>query len=191
LYTRDAIIDISRYSTLARRIDGVVLTVDPLDSKKYALPADFVSEITVECPAEAYLEPRQAQIGRKFRSSILVPTFYRIDGAFIYLNAPAGAQEVKISYYGLHPYPASVADTTFVLTIPQRDMELVRLYVVGRVMSWMRQQQSKLDRFKVAGGARDDNPLFPETNNNERTYEAALYERFPTGAVLLFRPKSR
>lgn len=188
-YTRDAITDISRYPALARRFDSVPLAMDAQNNLKYALPSDFISEITVECPEGTFLEPRRPQIGRTFKPSGRLYSYYT-DGAFLYLNAPAGVSPVKISYYGLHPFPMSEMDAEFTFTIPPKDMELVRLYVSGRVLTWLRQQQSKLDRFKVSGGARDDNPIFPETITNERTYEVALAERLPAGAVMLYRPKA-
>jgi hypothetical protein len=188
-YTRDALTDISRYPALARRFDGVLLAVDTQNNRKYALPSDFISEITVECPEGTCLEPRRPQLGRTFKPGVRLFSYY-VDGAFMYLNAPAGVSPVKISYYGLHLFPTSETDVDFVFTVPSRDMELLRLYVTGRVFAWIRQQQSKLDRFKVSGGARDDNPLFPETMTNERTYEIALAERLPAGAVMLYRPRT-
>lgn len=207
-YTRDAVIDISRYSSLARRVDRVVLTVDPGNSRKFALPSDFLSEIFVECPLDTTLEPRLTQIGAKYHASKL--SSYFVDRTNVYLNGdPSG--DVVLTYLASHPYPASATTTTtttamdggfevtstvvvptvFTFTIPQKDIELMRLYVLGRVLKYMRVQQSKLDRFKVGGGARDDNPIFPETLDLEKTYDEALSERLPSGAVLLYRPEKR
>jgi len=200
-YTRDAIIDISRYPSLARRVDRVTLVVDPANPRKFVLPTDFLSEIFVECPLNTVLEPRLTQIGTKTYQGKLA-TYYA-DRTNVYLNGdPTG--NVVLTYLASHPYPATattttvtgvapdqvttVAPTVFTFTIPQKDIELLRLYVIGRVLKWMRVQQSKLDRFKVGGGARDDNPIFPETIDLEKTYDVAIAERMPSGGVLLYRP---
>ena len=185
-YTRDAIIDISRYPSLARRVDRAVLAVDPENPRKFALPVDYLSEIFVECPLDTILEPRQLQIGSHFHTSSRLST-YSIDRANLYLNGDP-TSDVYLTYLASHPYPANAADGSFVFTIPQKEMDLVRLYALGRVLKWMRVQQSKLDRFKVGGGARDDNPIFPETLDLEKTYTEALNERLPSGGVLLYRP---
>lgn len=184
-YTRDAIIDISRYPSLARRVDRVTLTVDPVDPCKFVLPDDFLSELYVECPLDTVLEPRQMKLGQRRISGRL--STYFTDRAYLYLNGvPTG--DVVLTYLASHPYPANADDLTFVFTNPQRDNELVRLYVLGRVLKWMRVQQSKLDRFKATSGARDDNPMFPETIDLEKTYDEAISERMPSGGVLLYRP---
>jgi len=189
-YVRDAVIDISRYPALSLRKDDVVLAQDIATKTKFSLPADFVSEVAVQCPVGTFLEPRQARPGVTLSSSTRVQ-FYRVDGERLYLNADPGTNSVTLSYYATHPFPTSETDISFLFTIPDRNIELIGLYVKGRVNEWIRLQGSKLDRFKISGGARDDNPMLVETKSNEKTYAEAIRERIPARSVNLYRPRRR
>ena len=76
---------------------------------------------------------------------------------------------------------------TFELTVPDIDIELIRLFVRGRLFTKMRGKQASLDRFKVGGGKRDDNPISDEVEDLMRDYRDAIATRYRGGAVNLYR----
>jgi hypothetical protein len=196
-YTRDAILDYSSWFPM--RVDGVVLTPDPISAKKCALPADFIDEVSVECPEGTFLERRQSQPGVRYvQSSTLM--FYTKDAGAIYLNADPGDNDVVLAYYATHtippkpveptdpPTPPEEGEEEWEFTVPDVDLELIRMYVVGRVLTYIRTQQSRLDRFKVSSGARDDNPVEPETTDYMLDYDKGIAERRSGGGVRLYKP---
>lgn len=179
LYTKDAVRDYSTW--FPRRNDHLELT---LTNGSYPLPADFLEDIHVECPADTFLEKRYEQPGVTFRKTIR-PAYYYVHGGNLYLSA-ATSDAVFLTYLATHPVPISEADLGFVLTIPEADLELVRLYVKARTIGQLRARQAALDRFKVTG-QRDDNPLLPETGDLMAHYRQAVAQRIRGGLILLHR----
>jgi hypothetical protein len=186
-YCREAVSDYSQFLPL--ELEDVELVQDTVNPKKFLLPADFVDEITVSCPAGRYLEPRRGRLGTKVAVSSR-PLFYHTDGnRYLYLDADPGADTVVLSYKAMHPIPASETDKDFVFTIPDANMELIALYMEGKLNTKIRNSQSRLDRFKIGAGARTDNPMAEEAEDFFDVYRRKLAERLPAQSITLYRPR--
>ena len=182
IYTKDAIRDYSQW--FPKRVDR--LLVAPVDGV-YALPADYVDDVYVECPEDRILERRQEIPGRRY-GSITRPLYYHIQGGNLYLNgSPLDGDNLYLTYDAVHPVPASETDTAFVFTVPDADIELIRLYVRAQVHAQMRSKQARLDRFEPGSGRRDDNPLTPEMSNLMADYNAKIALRIKGRAIKLYR----
>ena len=180
IYTKDAIRDYSLWFPL--RVDSVTL-VESGDG--YSLPEDFVEVISVESPEDTHLEPRLRRPGIRF---LQVPNYYHLDGGILILSAPTES-DVILTYFSEHAVPTTEkTKPTFTFTVPDSDLELIRLYVKAQVHGQMRGKQSRLDRFEKGSGRRDDNPLTPETNSLMRDYLGKIASRSKGGAVKLTRP---
>lgn len=189
VYAKDALRDYSIW--FPRRLDRVELL---LDGDKVSLPADFIEDIQVECPLNTLLERRLDRPGVKYRKHNL---YYFIQGGSLYLSGSplgeggsatgvANSSGLYLTYLASHPVPASSTDTTFVLTVPDSDVELVRLYVKAKIYGLMRSKTATLDRYKPVGD-RQDNPLQPETEDLWGEYYAKIAQRIPGGVISLYR----
>jgi len=181
LYTKDAVRDYSIW--FPKRVDSVTL-VESGDG--YALPDDYYEDITVECPEDTFLERRRGRPGIRFLTKS-TPNLYHIDGGLLYLNG-SPSDDVIFTYFAIHSIPATEKDKTFTFTVPDSDMELLRIYVKAQVHGQMRGKQSRLDRFEPGAGRRDDNPLEPETNSLMNEYYGKIALRAGGGAIVLTRP---
>jgi hypothetical protein len=182
IYTKDAIRDYSQW--FPKRVDRLLIA--PVNGV-YALPADYVDDVYVECPEDRILERRQEIPGRRY-GSITRPLYYHIQGGNLYLNgSPLDGDNLYLTYDAVHPVPASETDTTFVLTVPDADIELIRLYVRAQVHAQMRSKQARLDRFEPGSGRRDDNPLTPEMTNLMADYNSKIALRIKGRAIQLYR----
>ncbi len=179
VFTKDAVRDYSIW--FPRRIDNVELA---LSGSSFPLPTDFIAEIQVEYPIGTFLERRANRPGTRFPNS-KQSLYYFIQGGKLYTAPPNDV--VYLTYLATHPVPASEEDLTFAFTIPEVDLELPRLYVKAQAYTGMRTRQAALDRFKMAG-ARDDNPLMPETADLMADYHEKIAQRIPGGYVSLYRP---
>jgi hypothetical protein len=182
MYAKDAIRDYSEW--FPRRVDRTALT---LSGSSYPLPADFVSDIFVESPVNTFLEKRQERPGTKYSTLNTRPYYYFIDGGNLYLNG-SPRDDVLLTYYATHPVPSAKDDSAFLITVPDSDIELLRLYVKAQVHSQMRGKTSRLDRFEPGSGRRDDNPLLPEYNSLMQEYLSKISERVTGGSIRLYRP---
>lgn len=185
IYVKDALRDYSQHFPIKQRLELVAA------SGACTLPADFMNDITVENPEDSFLERRMARPGVRFKTTGQTPTRYHIQDGELHFNSslPDGAS-VWLTYEARHPVPSAADDLTFVLTVPEDDEELIRLYMRAKALGQTRSSQSSLDRFKP-GGRRDDNPLRPEVTNLMDEYYAKVAERFGGGVVLLYRPGRR
>lgn len=191
------IIDASAdYSThFPYRQDRVTLVLDD-DGLAYVLPTDMICEIFVECPQDSYLEKRRTRPGSIYKETIS-PQFYYIDGGRLYLSA-ASEDAVLLTYYSVHPVPPLIVEPEEEeepeepedLTVPNRDIELIRLYVCGKAHAQMRAKQARLDRFDIGSGRRDDNPLTPEVTNEMQEYLQKINDRKKPGVITLYRSRS-
>jgi hypothetical protein len=182
IYTKDAIRDYSQW--FPKRVDRLLIA--PVNGV-YSLPADYVDDVYVECPEDRILERRQEIPGRRY-GSITRPLYYHIQGGNLYLNgSPLDGDNLYLTYDAVHPVPASETDTTFVLTVPDADIELIRLYVRAQVHAQMRSKQARLDRFEPGSGRRDDNPLTPEMTNLMADYNSKIALRIKGRAIKLYR----
>jgi len=184
-YFRSAIWDVSMY--FPRRFDHVTLEVDEADAKKFGLPDDFISEIVVECPEDNLLLPRRDRPGFK-RTPSTHPLFYEVSGNNLYLDANPGGATVLLSYYGVHGLPVVTTGDDdaitytdgaedpgpFILTVPDRDIELVAIYIKALINQRERTKQSSLDRFKLSTGTRQDNPIAPEVEDYFAEYRSKI-----------------
>lgn len=175
VYTRDAIRDYSTW--FPRRIDRQEIAKT---NGAFPLPSDFVQEIFVESPSETFLKKRTEQPGTRLRTST---TLYTVSGGKLYTDAGG---PVYLTYLALHAVPASETDNTFTFTVPDADIELIRLYVKASCYEQMRSKQASLDRFKLSG-SRDDNPVEPETHNLMIEYQYKISQRIKGGMIKLYR----
>jgi len=178
VFTKDAVRDYSTW--FPRRIDRLELV---LTEGKYPLPLDYIEDIQVECPLDTFLERRLDRPGVKYRRSSL---YYFVQGGSLYLSGAPLGEGPYLTYLASHPVPADVRDTTFTFTVPDSDIELVRLFVKAKVNGQMRQRQAALDRFKPVG-ERTDNPLEPEVDNLWDEYYAKVAQRIRGGVISLYR----
>ena len=182
VYTKDAIRDYSQW--FPKRVDRLLIT--PADSV-YALPADYVDDVLVECPLDRFLERRHEIPGRRY-GSLTRPLYYHIQGGNLYLQGnPLEGDSLYLTYEAIHPIPASETDSPFVFTVPDSDMELIRIYVKAQVHGQMRSKQARLDRFEPGSGRRDDNPLTPELSNIMDDYHEKIATRLRGKVIKLYR----
>lgn len=177
-----------------RRVDGSILTET---DGSYGLPDDFVWDINVQCPSDTFLEKRRPVPGAVFKPTTS-PKFYYIDGGRLYLSAST-TDDVILSYYAIHSIPEPLEEPEdgwpedeppdFTVTVPDRDLELIRLYTCAKAHEQMRGKQARLDRFELGSGKRDDNPMMPETNKQMEEYRKKLAARKKGGVVSLYRPR--
>ena len=187
VFLRDGTVALSEW--LPRDIGRLALTAEVTDPKKFALPVDFIEEYLVECPLDNALTFRSVRPGVR-RSPSVKPLFYWTNTGYLLLDASPGDNAVLLSYYGVHGIPANAEDTTFVLTVPLRDIELLKLYILGRAFQRERSRQSMLDRFKLGSGDRQDNPISPEVNEYFVKYDQKLADRIGGKTVFLSRDRS-
>jgi hypothetical protein len=186
-YLREAVSDFSQFMPLT--YEDVELTRDTDNPKKHTLPVDFIDDVSVSCPAGHYLEPRRGRLGTKVAVSSR-PLFYHTDSSrYLYLDADPVEDVVLLSYKALHPLPTSETDLEFVFTIPDANMELIKLYMEGKVNTKIRNSQARLDRFKIGSGSRTDNPMESEVEDFFDEYRRKLRERIPSTPVILYRPR--
>jgi hypothetical protein len=186
IMTRDGIRDYSTY--FPTRVDHTTLVSVVGNDKKFTLPSSFIDDIFVECPEGNYLDVRRERPGVRLATSNS-PLFYFVDAGFLYLDASPGGAAVLLSYYGSHGVPASATDITFTLTIPDSDLEVLKLYVQARVNVLIRNRQAQLDRFKQGSGTREDNPIIEETTDFFARYNEAIAKRLRPQAIRLYRPR--
>jgi hypothetical protein len=186
-YLRAAVADYSNRLPLI--FEDVRLTQDTENKLKFVLPADFIEDISVSCPAGQYLEPRRGRLGTKVAVSNS-PLFYHTDSnRYLYLDANPGEDAVLLSYKAKHPIPTSETDVEFVFTIPDANIELIELYMIGKVNTKIRAAQSRLDRFKLGSGSRTDNPMAEEAEDFFAEYHRKVVERTPAQPVVLYRAR--
>lgn len=186
VYLRDSIRDYSTW--FPRRIDRTVLVEA---SEAYDLPDDFVDVVFLECPRDTYLEARSPRPGTKFPTVSGTPVLFYIDGGSLYLwGSPDSGDEVLLTYRAVHSIPDDWDDAVTTLTVPARDLELIRLYIKAKAYESMRSRQASLDRFKLratAGSDRQDNPLGPEVDDLMATYHQKISARLGGGTIKLYR----
>lgn len=178
VWTSDALADYSMYNPL-EKIEDLSLEVA---SASYALPSDYLVDLNVQAPSGTPLHKRRTRPGVLFKTRSTA-TAYEVRGNTLTLNAEA--DEVYLVYNAIHAGPSTAADTGFAFTFPDRDAELIRLYVCAKAYSRMRSQQSSLDRFKLGSGTREDNPMEPEVEDLMLEYEKKINHRYGGGVKSL------
>lgn len=192
-YLQDALNDYSLWFPI--RVDREELT---LEEGTYTLPGDYVDSLFVECPQDRYLERRRPRQGIRYPSVSGRPFFYYTEGGSLYLNgSPLSGETVLLTYEALHAIPLIAEgdhkgeiDEDAELTIPTRDLELIRLYIMAKCYEQMRSRQAALDRFKdraSSGSDRQDNPLQPEVRSLMDEYDRKIALRYEGGSVRLHR----
>lgn len=179
LYAKDAIRDYSTW--FPKRKDRVAILPT---GESYALPVDYIREISVELPIDTYLQLRQSKPGTQYKIQPKV-SFYFIQSGQVYINCKAGDRPIYLTYAAAHTVPTSETDATTELTIPDIDLELIRTYVKAKVYGQMKSNQASLDRFK-ATGARDDNPIEAEVVDFMAEYRRGIADRTPVSMVTLY-----
>ena len=187
LYVRDGIRDYSQYFPLS--VHQQLLTAVVGTPRAYALPQDVMGVEDVQCPLDTHLQLRTERPGARVSVNKRL-LFYYIIGPNLYLNYDAEEGDgVYLSYYTLHSVPTGKADTTFNFTVPNADMELIKLFAMAKVQIKVRNDQSRLDRFKVTSGPRDDNPMITEVGDFMERYHEGITRRIRGGRIQLYRPK--
>ena len=186
IYTKDGLRDYSQWFPLLKV--NQLLTVDMVVATKFAIPSDALDLAEVQCPLGKFLQARPVRPGDTL-SVFSTPLFYTVDSLNVYLDMDPLPSGVFATYHAVHPIPASSADTTFALTIPDADLELIKLFVLGKVQVAARTKQSSLDRFKMTAGPRDDNPMIVEASDYMLRYHQGITQRMRGGTIQLFRPK--
>ncbi|MBN1452158.1 MAG: hypothetical protein JW963_14165 [Anaerolineales bacterium] len=182
VFTKDAVRDYSIW--FPRRVDRYEMAlVESAVAPSCPLPLDYIEDIQVECPLNLFLERRLDRPGTRYNRSTL---YYFIQGGSLYLSGTPLGDSLYLTYLASHPVPASAVDSTFVFTVPDSDIELIRLFVKAKVNGQMRQRQAALDRFKPVG-ERTDNPLEPEVDNLWGEYYQKIAQRIPGGVISLYR----
>jgi hypothetical protein len=185
-YLREAVNDYSQFLPL-RKMD-IVLVSDAENPKKFLLPADFQAEASVALGGRL-LEPQRGRLGTNAAPGNR-PFFYRVENrSALYLDADPGDVDVVLSYDAFYPIPANPDDVTFELTIPAADIDLIKLYIEGKVNAKIRNAQARLDRFKLGNSARTDNPMSNEVEDFFAAYKEKLAERIPSKSLTLYRPR--
>jgi hypothetical protein len=181
-YLKDATKDYSNWYPL--RVDNE--TLSGTESGPYTLPATLVSVLFVECPANRFLEQRIPSPGARYPKTTGRPFFFYIDGGNLYLDgSPLSGEDVQMTYQSIHGIPTDETATGFELTVPEKDEELIRLYVKAKVYERVRTKAARLDRFR--DDERGDNPVAPEVRNLMREYRNKIAERYEGGSVMLHR----
>jgi len=177
IYAKDAIRDYSTWFPL--RLDRLELA---RLGNSFPLPTNFIEEIHVEAPLDTFLEKRSERSGVRYRPN---PHAYILSGGRLY--AETAEPCLYLTYFAAHPVPASETDSPFALSIPETDIELIRLYVKAKALGQMRSRQAALDRFKATSGKRDDNPLGPEVEDLYGEYLRGIQARIRGGFATLYR----
>lgn len=188
VFLRDGIYDFSEVIPLEK--SRVELTVDGSDPQKFDLPTDFLSEVLVESPLDYALSKRYFRPGVRWSESQRTLQYW-IQSTALYVDADPGSDGVHLSYRAVHGIPANATDTSYTLTIPDRDIELIKLYVMGRVYQRERSRQSMLDRFKVGSSDREDNPVTNEYNAYMYRYIQEMEKRRGGKTIMLVRVRRR
>jgi len=187
LYTRDGIRDYSQFFPYA--VDQLQLLQVTGNVRAYVLPQDTLGIEDVQCPLDTHLQMRQERPGSQVSISKRL-LFYHVGAGNLYLNYdPKDGDGVFISCYTLHPVPSGKADTTFVFTIPNADIELIKLFVMAKVQIKVRNDQSRLDRFKITSGTREDNPMIIESTDFMERYHEGITRRTRGGVIQLYRTR--
>lgn len=150
----------------------------------YDCPTDFIYAIDVESPLDRFLERREGRPGTTYKTQSPVSMYY-VSGGDLHFNGDP-TESVYLTYAAYHGVPASASDTTYTLTIPVVDEELIRLFVKAKAIEQLRASQSNLDRFKLGSGERTDNPLEPESKNVWYEYQDRIAARYQGGNVRLY-----
>ena len=181
-YLKDGIRDYSTWFPL--RQDAVVLV--GTETGPYTVPADKVDILFVEVPANRFLEHRKAAPGIRYPKTTGRPFFFYLDGGKLYLDgSPMAGEDVLLTYEAIHGLPTAFDDDAFVLTVPERDEELIRLYVKAKIFERIRTKAARLDRYR--DNDRDDNPVTPEVANLKKLYWEMLAQRYEGGTIMLHR----
>lgn len=185
VWLKDAVRDYSTY--FPYRVDRAELTASDTENKVYTLPAEFVDTIYVESPKGTYLEERNPRPGARYADTPSPYTFVTDGGSLILSGPPSTGDSVWMTFHAVHLLPTGPEETTFTLTVPDADIELIRIYMVAKAQTQYRGNQARLDRFKETG-RRDDNPLEDEVIYTMDDYYRKIASRFKGGVVKLYRP---
>lgn len=188
IYARDGIRDYSQF--FPRTVHQQKLVSMEGNVRGYVLPEDVLGIEDVQCPLDTHLQLRQERPGSQVSVTKRL-LFYYIIGENLFLNYDPRSEGdgVYLSYYALHPVPTGKADATFSITVPNADLELIKLFVMGKVQIKVRNDQSRLDRFKITSGPRDDNPMLVESVDFMERYHEGITRRMRGGRVQLYRQR--
>lgn len=180
MYLRDALLDYSQFFPYRQsaELEG--------SSSTFELPDNFLSDISVESPRGYFLERRPTRPGVRYLDLNNRPLWYYIEGDSLY-TVGYPSDPVYLTYNSLHTLPQDEGDISWVCTVPEKDHELLRLFVQAKIYGIMRGKQSNLDRFKLGSGKRDDNPLEPEVYGLMEEYYRKIALRQKVGAIYLHR----
>ena len=167
---------IKEYSLLFPRRITVTIT-DTVDVRKYDLPADYLSVLTVEFPKgedpPLYLTRRAYDDPRGFWDLVgyfdILPRSDATNLSEIWISEkPTGSQEIEVEYLGQHDYDLAVGDT---LTIPIHHETIIEAYTFWQ--AWQ-----NLTSAEMINPTSNSSLLMAQMEQNttraERRYNAAI-----------------
>lgn len=161
-------------------------------TQAWALPSGYIGVERVEYDKSAsgdpeFLEEIQIKPGTRFYNvSSNYPLMYYVEDNQLKLtSAPDSADTLTVYYRVKH---TEMADDTTILTVPDRDLELITLYVASKAAARVMFDQANLDRWKqraVNAGSPVQNPLTPPHQQFEKEFWQRLFDRLPKGTIEL------
>lgn len=193
-YLKAALADYSIYFVQEKKatIDTVAGQTD------YTLPTDVETLIRVEHPEGVVLVPRKWKPGdirpepelsafALWRRGVRTRAayYYEVTGTTLSLAVvpTSASDDIFIWYTALHTLPTSGSSN---LTVPDRDLELLELYVKSKALERDAQADSRLSRWRE-DRKRDDNPVEPEYVRLMGRYREMVEKREPRRSRRVWR----
>lgn len=190
LYTNWAI---RTYSDFFPQETSTTLTTDG-SLQEWDTPSGFLSVNRVAFYEGGDDEPRfleeiQIKPGTEFYDvSSQYPLMWHVEaGKFKLTSAPDSNDVLTLHYFSKH---TEMAASGTVLTVPDRDIELLCLYVASRATARVSVDDARLSRWDQSGmdsGNPTHNPLLGVHRQFEREFWNKVYSRLPTGMIEFHR----
>lgn len=187
---------VQEYSYWNPRHADVLVTLD--NTKSFAVPEDFIGEISLEVPLGRYLNHLQPTDGNRYVSLAgypiaegIYPKAYHVDMGKVFLSQPFTGQ-ARLTYRATHLLPANKDDIHFEFGFPAEDERILNLGIRGYNVEAIRSKQANLDRFAADPGNRKNNPMAAESGLLLQEFRTQLQLKYsPRGSITLSRPRAR
>lgn len=172
LYINDAIQDYSVHFPFEKTV-SIVTSASVQD---YDWPDDFMSVVRVEYP-EGFLlrklKPKSGTVIWPYLSFQYSYGYEDYGDQLHLLLVPDAGQAINVRYLAYRALPEDDEDD---LDVPDRDMQLLRLYVMAECYARTAGQDARLSRWKD-DGKRDDNPVLPLAKAYRKQYDDMVEQR--------------
>jgi len=184
---------IRAYSEYFFQVSSTGYTTDGT-TKEWDLPSGYIGVERVEYDPSAsgnleFLEEIQIKPGTRFYNvSSNIPLMYHVEDDKLKLTSPPDAADTLTVFYQVRH--TEIVDDSTTLTIPDRDLELIVLFVASKAAARVMIDQANLDRWKqrqVNAGSPVQNPLTPPHRQFEQEFWQRLFDRLPKGTVEIYR----